>query len=106
MKLKKFDGIDIPFESLTLELTDIILLVNDDKYIEALKSIELLVSGVESSKDKEILTIIFLQILALAGCDEVVPVLLKALLKNLKFCSKARMLCRRTLKELLKGTGI
>ena len=106
MKLKKFDGIDIPFESLTPELTDIILLVNDEKYIEALKSIVLLMSGVESSKDRKIFTIIFLQILALAGCDEVVLVLLKALLKNLKFCNKARRLCKRTLKELTKGTGI
>ncbi len=88
------------------EVADIVLLAIDKEYTDALKLVEILMNDVDNNKDRDLLTIICLQLLALAGYREIASVLLEALLKNLKVYSNARNLCKRTLNELTKGTGI
>ncbi len=82
------------------EVADIVLLAIDKEYTDALKLVEILMNNVDNNKDRDLLTIIFLQLLALAGYGEIASFLLEALLKNLKFYSKARKLCKRTIKSI------
>ncbi len=88
------------------QIADVVSFVVDGEYTEALKLVEILMSDADNKKDKNLLTIMFLQLLALIGYRETAFILLEELLKNLKVYSKERRLCKRTLKELTKGTGI
>ena len=100
MKDKRFDGIMIPIDSVSPKFLKIIYLVADKEYDEALQMVDEYISQVEDAEQKNIATMIFLQILALAGYGEIVSILLKALLKNFKAHSKERCLCQRTINNL------
>ena len=82
------------------EVADIVSLVSEEEYAEALKLVEILMKNVDNRKDMNLLTIIFLQLLALAGYGEIASFLLEALLKNLKVYRNARKLCKRTIKSI------
>lgn len=88
------------------EVADIVLLAIDKEYTDALKLVEILINDVDNNKERNLLTIICLQLLALAGYREIASVLLEALMKKLRVFSKERRMCKRTLNELTKGTGI
>ena len=79
---------------------DVVSLVLDEEYTEALKFVENSMNDVNNKKDKNLLTIMFLQLLALIGYKETASVLLEALLKKLKVFSKERRICKRTLETI------
>ena len=82
------------------------MLAIDKEYTDALKLVEILINDVDNNKERNLLTIICLQLLALAGYREIASVLLEALMKKLRVFSKERRMCKRTLNKLTKGTGI
>lgn len=100
MRDERFDGITISLDSISPEFLKIICLVANKEYDEALQIVEEYISQVEDAEQKNIATMIFLQILALAGYGEITSILLEALLKNFKEHSKERCLCQRTINNL------
>lgn len=88
------------FDEISPELLDIIRLVDEKEYSEATQMIDDYISEVKETEQKNITVMIFLQVLALAGYKDTASILLKALLKNFKAFSKARYLCRKTIKSL------
>lgn len=100
MKDIRFDGIAIPIDSVSPEFLKVISLVADKEYSEALDTINEFISEVKDTKYKNIAAMMSLQILALAGYEEIASVLLKALLKNFKAHSKEKCLCQRTINNI------
>ena len=60
----------------------VVSLVLDEEYTEALKFVENSMNDVNNKKDKNLLTIMFLQLLALIGYKETASVLLEGLMKT------------------------
>lgn len=100
MKDKRFENIVIASDSISSEFLNVIKLVADREYDEALQIINEYICNVEDDELKSIASLMVLQILALSGYNEIASVLLKAMLKNFKTHSKARNLCERTINEL------
>lgn len=100
MKDKRFDNTMIPLDEVSPELIEVISLATDKEYGEALEIIDEYISQVEDAEQKNIAAMISLQILALAGYNEISSILLKALLKKFNARSKARNLCKRTINNL------
>ena len=86
--------------SISSEFLDIVQLVADAKYAEALESIDEYMYEVEDVNQKNIAALMSLQILVLCGYKQIASVLLKSMLRNFKAHSKARDLCLRTISEL------
>ena len=100
MKDIRFDGIAIPIDSISPEFLKVISLVADKEYSEALDILDDYISEVEDNNHKIIAAMMSLQILALAGYEEIASILLKALLKNFKAQSKEKNLCQRTIDKI------
>ena len=100
MKDKLFDNITIPVDEISPEILKVIFFAADEEYDEALDRLDDYIVQVEDDEQKNIAVMMFLQILVLAGFGETASVMLKALLKNLKFCSKEKSLCKRTIKNI------
>lgn len=79
------------------DLLEIIPLVSEKKYDEALTIINDYISLANDEECKNTAAMMSLQILALAGYGEIASVLLKALLKKFKIHSQAKGICKRTI---------
>ena len=79
------------------DLLEIIPLVDEGKYDDALTIINDYISLVNDEECKNTAAMMSLQILALTGYGEIVSVLLKALLKKFKIHSQAKGICKRTI---------
>lgn len=100
MKDKRFDGIMIPLDAVSLEFVKVISLVANKEYAEIFDWIDGYISQVEDDGSKSIAAMISLQTLALMGYKKIASTLLKALLKNFEAHSKAENLCQRTINNL------
>ena len=100
MKDKRFDNITIPVDEISPEILKVIFFAADEEYDEALDRLDDYIAQVEDDEQKNIAVMMFLQILVLAGFGETASVMLKALLKNMKFHSKEKSLCKRIIKNI------
>ena len=100
MKKNNFDGVDILMEDVSPRITEVITLVANKEYDIAFKLVDEFISQTNNVKRKNVEAMLGLQILALAGYGDIASVLLEALLKNFKIYSKARHLCKETIKAL------
>ena len=82
------------------EIMEILFLVTEEEYDEALEMVEEYISQTECDEIKNIAVMMSLQILALAGYIEIASVLLKQLCKRFRLHDKARDICKRTIKTL------
>ena len=98
MKDMNFKVITTPFGSASPEFRKIISLAADKEYDAALEMINEYIADTEDVEQKNIAAMMSMQLLALAGYDEIASVLLEALLKKFKARSKARCLCQKTIK--------
>ena len=97
MKDKRFEGINFSSKLISPEFMDVLVLVADKEYDEALQIVDEYIDDVKDDELKNIAALMSLQILALAGYGEIASVLLKALLKKFKIHSQAKGICKRTL---------
>lgn len=82
------------------DLLDVIPLVDEGKYDDALTIINDYISLVNDEECKNTAAMMSLQILALTGYGKIATVLLKALLKKFKIYGQAKGICKRTLINL------
>lgn len=100
MKDKRFEGMMIPIDKVSYELMEIISLVTNEEYDEALNIVDDYISQNKDTEKKNIAAMIFLQILALAGYRGISSILLESLHKRFGICSKARNMCKRTIRNI------
>ena len=100
MKDMNFKGITIPLGSVSPEFWKIISLAAEREYDAALEILNEYIAETEDVELKNIAAMMSMQLLALAGYNEIASVLLESLIKKFDVHSKARSLCQRTIKTL------
>ena len=100
MKDERFNGVYVPFGSVSPEILEIVSLVADKEYCKALSMVDEYISKNENNRRKNIAAMMSLQILALAGYKEIASILLEALLDKFDTHSKERDLCQRTISKI------
>ena len=102
MKNKISDKAKTSYENAESKILQALRFVADNKYTEALITINEFISDESSVKNKNIAAMLALQVLAISGYESVATTLLKALKKNFRIYSKEKGLCQRTIDTYTK----